>query len=103
METATLSRPRGNTPWFTLLVDGVLVSASVAVPFLAPVAGIGLVVAGVAGHRRSANSPAEAYLYTLSVVLGVGLLVVAALLVLLIAPAHASGVSPAMTPVAVPT
>jgi len=103
METATLPRARGNTPWFTLLVDGLLIVASVAVPFLAPVSGLGLVAAGVMGRRRSANSPGEAYLYTLSIALGVGLLVVVALFVLLVAPAHASGVSPVIIPVAVPT
>lgn len=103
METATLSRPRGNTPWFTLLVDGLLILLSVAVPFLAPVSGAGLVVAGIAGRRRSANGPAEAYLYTLSIALGVGLLLIVGLFILLVAPAHASGVSPAITPVAAPS
>jgi hypothetical protein len=102
MET-TLSSPRGDRPWFTLLVDGFLLLFAAAVPFLAPVAGAGLIAAGIAGRRGKANDPTSAILYSLSIALGVGLLVVVALFVLLVAPAHASGSAPAIAPVAVPT
>jgi hypothetical protein len=102
MET-TLSRPRDDRPWFTLLVDGFLIVVAVAVPFFAPVAGAGLIAAGVAGRLRAATGPTSTYLYTLSIALGVGLLVVVALFVLLVAPAHASGSAPVIVPVAVPT